>query len=49
MGSKRVAKVILVAAVPPIMLKTSANPEGLPMDVFDKTGVLDIYGDIGIY
>jgi non-heme chloroperoxidase len=34
-GSKRVAKVVLVAAVPPIMLKTSANPEGLPMEVFD--------------
>ena len=34
-GSKRVAKVILVAAVPPIMLKTPANPEGLPMEVFD--------------
>ncbi len=34
-GSKRVAKVVLVAAVPPIMLKTQANPEGLPMEVFD--------------
>ena len=34
-GSKRVAKVVLIAAVPPIMLKTSANPEGLPMEVFD--------------
>jgi non-heme chloroperoxidase len=34
-GSKRVAKVVLVAAVPPIMLKTPANPEGLPMEVFD--------------
>ena len=34
-GSKRVAKVVLVAAVPPIMLKTSANPEGLPIEVFD--------------
>jgi non-heme chloroperoxidase len=29
-GSKRVAKVVLVAAVPPIMLKTQANPEGSP-------------------
>jgi non-heme chloroperoxidase len=35
-GTKRVAKVVLVAAVPPIMLKTAANPEGLPMEVFDK-------------
>jgi non-heme chloroperoxidase len=34
-GSKRVAKVVLIAAVPPIMLKTTANPEGLPMEVFD--------------
>jgi len=34
-GSKRVAKVVLLAAVPPIMLKTDANPEGLPIDVFD--------------
>jgi non-heme chloroperoxidase len=34
-GSKRVAKAVLVAAVPPIMLKTQANPEGLPMEVFD--------------
>ncbi len=35
-GSKRVAKVVLIAAVPPLMLKTSANPEGLPMEVFDN-------------
>ena len=34
-GSKRAAKVVLIAAVPPIMLKTPANPEGLPMEVFD--------------
>src|SRR6185295_4083019 len=34
-GTQRVAKVVLIAAVPPIMLKTRANPEGLPMDVFD--------------
>jgi non-heme chloroperoxidase len=31
----RVAKAVLVAAVPPIMLKTASNPEGLPMEVFD--------------
>jgi non-heme chloroperoxidase len=35
-GTKRVAKAVLIAAVPPIMLKTSANPEGLPMEVFDQ-------------
>jgi non-heme chloroperoxidase len=34
-GTKRVAKAILIAAVPPLMLKTAANPEGLPMEVFD--------------
>jgi len=41
-GSKRVAKAVLIGAVPPIMLKTAANPGGLPMDVFDgiRAGVL---------
>jgi non-heme chloroperoxidase len=34
-GSKRVAKVVLVGAVPPLMLKTAANPEGTPLEVFD--------------
>jgi non-heme chloroperoxidase len=34
-GTKRVKKAVLIAAVPPIMLKTAANPEGLPMEVFD--------------
>jgi len=34
-GTKRVAKAVLIAAVPPIMLKSAANPEGLPIDVFD--------------
>jgi non-heme chloroperoxidase len=33
--SGRVAKAVLVSAVPPLMLKTKANPEGLPLDVFD--------------
>ena len=35
-GTKRVARAVLVAAVAPLMLKTAANPEGLPMEVFDK-------------
>jgi non-heme chloroperoxidase len=35
-GTKRVTKAVLVAAVPPIMLKSAANPEGLPMEVFDN-------------
>jgi non-heme chloroperoxidase len=34
-GTDRVAKVVLIAAVPPIMVKTEANPEGLPPEVFD--------------
>src|SRR3974390_2251794 len=34
-GSKRVAKAVLIGAVPPIMLKTTGNPGGLPIDVFD--------------
>lgn len=34
-GSKRVAKAVLVSAVPPLMLKTDANPGGLSIDVFD--------------
>jgi non-heme chloroperoxidase len=34
-GTKRLAKVALIAAVPPLMLKTPANPGGLPMEVFD--------------
>ena len=34
-GTKRVAKAALVAAVPPLMVKTAANPGGVPIDVFD--------------
>ena len=34
-GTARVAKVALIAAVPPLMLKTPKNPDGLPMSVFD--------------
>ncbi len=34
-GTKRVAKAALISAVPPLMLKTKANPFGLPMEVFD--------------
>jgi non-heme chloroperoxidase len=35
-GTKRVAKTVLIAAVPPIMLKSAANPEGLPIELFDS-------------
>jgi non-heme chloroperoxidase len=34
-GTKRVAKAVLISAIPPLMLKTAANPAGLPIDVFD--------------
>jgi non-heme chloroperoxidase len=34
-GTERVARAVLIAAVPPLMIKTSANPEGLPIEVFD--------------
>jgi non-heme chloroperoxidase len=34
-GTPRVAKAVLIAAVPPLMVQTAANPEGLPIDVFD--------------
>ncbi|MGJ7484590.1 alpha/beta fold hydrolase [Variovorax sp. LT2P21] len=34
-GTQRVAKVVLLSAVPPLMLKTASNPGGLPIEVFD--------------
>lgn len=34
-GESRVAKGMIISAVPPIMVKTPANPGGLPKDVFD--------------
>jgi non-heme chloroperoxidase len=35
-GTARVAKAVLIGAVPPLMLKTPANPEGTPMEAFDQ-------------
>src|SRR5271157_4892947 len=35
-GTERVAKAVLIGAVTPLMLKTSANPGGLPIEAFDK-------------
>jgi non-heme chloroperoxidase len=35
-GVKRVRKAVLIAAVPPVMLKSASNPEGLPIEVFDN-------------
>jgi non-heme chloroperoxidase len=35
-GTKRVAKAVLISAVPPLMLKTAANPGGTPIEAFDQ-------------
>ncbi len=51
-GTRRVARTALVSAVPPLMLKTAANPGGLPIDVFDgirKASIADrsqLYKDL---
>jgi non-heme chloroperoxidase len=53
-GTGRVAKAVLVGAVPPLMLKTEANPGGLPLTVFDgiRKGTFDnraqFYKDLAI-
>jgi non-heme chloroperoxidase len=41
-GTKRVSKAVLISAVPPLMLKTAANPAGLPIEAFNeiRAGVL---------
>jgi non-heme chloroperoxidase len=41
-GTKRVAKAVLIGAIPPLMLKTPANPKGTPIEAFDqiRAGVL---------
>src|SRR5215470_740622 len=35
-GSKRVAKAVLISAIPPLMVKTDANPGGIPIEAFDN-------------
>src|SRR5688572_359222 len=35
-GTERVAKAVLISAVPPLMLKTPTNPAGLPIETFDR-------------
>jgi non-heme chloroperoxidase len=42
-GTRRVAKAVLIGAIPPLMLRTASNPGGLPMEVFDgiRKGVLE--------
>ena len=46
-GTSRVAKVVLVSAIPPLMLKTPSNPGGLPIEVFDgiRQGTLENRAD----
>ena len=41
-GTKRVAKAVLIGAIPPVMVKSASNPGGTPIEAFDKirTGVL---------
>ncbi|MET0932593.1 MAG: alpha/beta hydrolase [Mycetocola sp.] len=51
-GTSRVLKLVLVSAVPPMMLQTDDNPEGLPIDVFDtirageRAGRSQLYRDL---
>jgi len=53
-GTKRVRKAVLVGAIPPLMLKTAANPDGMPVKVFDdiRAGVLadrsQFYKDLSV-
>src|SRR4051812_12804817 len=35
-GKGRVAKVVLISAVPPLMAKTASNPDGIPIEIFDE-------------
>jgi len=48
-GTKRVSKIVLISAVPPLMLKTAANPAGLPMKVFDEIRLGSIAGRSQFY
>ena len=48
-GTKRLAKAALVSAVPPLMLKTAANPGGLPMKVFDEIRASSVAGRSQFY
>ena len=48
-GTKRVAKAGLISSVPPLMLKTAANPGGLPIDVFDGLRAASLSGRSQLY
>ena len=52
-GTSRVSKAVLLSAIPPVMLKSASNPEGLPIEVFDdiRNGVLNraqYYRDLAV-
>jgi non-heme chloroperoxidase len=53
-GTARVAKAVLLGAIPPLMLKTDENPDGLPVEVFDeiragvRTGRSQYYRDLAV-
>lgn len=53
-GTKRLKKMVLIGAVPPLMLKTEQNPDGLPISVFDglRSGIAEnraqFYKDVSI-
>jgi non-heme chloroperoxidase len=48
-GTKRLAKAGLISAVPPLMLKSPANPGGLPIDVFDNLRAASIANRSQLY
>ena len=48
-GTKRLAKAALISSVPPLMLKTAANPGGLPMKVFDEIRAGSVAGRSQFY
>jgi non-heme chloroperoxidase len=48
-GTKRVVKAALISAVPPLMLKTAANPGGLPMKIFDEIRAGSVAGRLQLY
>jgi non-heme chloroperoxidase len=48
-GTKRLAKAALISAVPPLMLKTAANPGGLPVTVFDEIRAGSVAGRSQFY
>jgi non-heme chloroperoxidase len=48
-GTERVAKIVLISAVPPLMVKTADNPNGVPKEVFDGTRKAQIENRAQLY